>query len=364
MIKHFYNRYSDDQKVSFWVVVSNIVLVIFTFGFGLLIQNSMVSTSAELQTMNAQYEYGSKILPAVEKIYNTGTSEILALLSQWNLEAEDNHTRIEDTLDSIYYNNRGLYLTSVDTMIHVMGELKYYIPQYRNDISKNNSILIMSSATLKELNNILLDSTSLIPSSSIKNRVMNSPDLWIYGSMDVSMIEVGLNQLDSLYSEIKKNNIGLRQLGDSIKNEEPELNKSIISICDADIRKYEKGVIPHLNKAYIKNLLLLQRISEGNITEHDDLNICSFFMNKGWAIFVVAIIIGVIISIYFTVIVFPRRVNRNHTTKDYELLQKRLKNSERQVKYYERIIKSLEDRPNSQLHSEKVDDGEHDTSHQ
>lgn len=348
MIKHFYNRYSDDQKVRFWVVVSNIVLIIFTFGLGLLIQNSMVSTSAELQTLNTQYEYGSKILPAVEKIYNTDTSEILASLSLWNLEPDDNNKHLEEALDSIYYNNRELYLTSVDTMIHVMGELKYYIPQYRNSISKNNSTLIVCSAVLKELNEISLNNISSITPSSIRNRVMGTPDLWIYGNglegMDVSKIEVALNQLDSLYSEVKKNNIHLRQLGDSIENEEPELNKSIISICNADIRKYEKDIIPHLNKAYIKNLLLLQSISEGNIIEHDDLNICAFFMNKGWAIFIVAIFLGIMIAIAFSVKVFPKRLNRNHTTKDYEQLQKRLKYSERQTEYYERLIKELEEK--------------------
>lgn len=320
MIKNFYNKYTDDQKVSFWVVVSNIFLVVFSFGLGLLIQDSMLNKTQEMNKVLAQYEYGNKIFPAVKAIYGNSTSEILLELNRWkNMENEDS---MPHSLKEIYTNHTTAYLNTVDTLVKVMGELKYYCPDYYDTISCNNSTLIISSTLLKFLTELKqrngdIDSIG----HDYIDRIKSNPDIFIYGGgiPDMEKNEVLQVLLDSLKQEFKYGKV----LEDSSKIHIPELVETVKGFNDRRVSQYEEIIIPEMNKALLKNVLVLEELKTKNADFFKGKDIESFFTFE-WLAFAVAIFLAICISIVFAIRIFPRKINRNHTSQEYEMLKKKL----------------------------------------
>ena len=326
MIRRFYNKYTDDQKVSFWVVVSNIFLVVFSFGLGLLIQDSMINKTQEMNKVLAQYEYGSKIFPAVRTIYGNSASEILLELNKWNnIENEDSTLH---TLKEIYTNHTAAYYNTVDTLVKVMGELKYYCPEYYNTISKNNSTLIFSStllrffATLKQR-----DGNPDSIGNNCIDKLISNPDLLIYGGGIQDIEEYGQlsGKLDSLRQEFQE----VKALEDSSKIHIPELVEAVKEFNDSRFSDIEDLLIPAMNKALLKNLLILEELKTKNAEFGKGKGIESFFTIE-WLAFAVAIFLAIGISIVFTIHIFPQRINRNHTSQEYEKLKKKLARYEQQ----------------------------------
>lgn len=320
MIKNFYNKYTDDQKVSFWVVVSNIFLVVFSFGLGLLIQDSMLNKTQEMNKVLAQYEYGSKIFPAVKAIYGNSASEILLELNEWkNIENEDSTVY---SLKKIYTNHTTAYFNTVDTLVKVMGELKHYYPDYYDTISCNNSKLIFSSTLLRfftalKQRNGDIDSIG----HNYIDRIKSNPDLFIYGNGIPDMKEYGELQfkLDSLKQKFKE----MKALEDSSKIHIPELVEAVKGFNDSRFSDLEDVLIPAMNKALLKNILVLEELKTKNAEFGKGKDIKSFFTWE-WLAFAVAIFLAICISIFFAIRIFPRKINRNHTSQEYEKLKKKL----------------------------------------
>lgn len=326
MIRRFYNKYTDDQKVSFWVVVSNIFLVVFSFGLGLLIQDSMINKTQEMNKVLAQYEYGSKIFPAVRTIYGNSASEILLELNQWNKVKDDDSTLV--TLKNIYASHTAAYYNTVDTLVKVMGELKYYCPEYYNTISKNNSKLIFCSTLLKFFDTLKQREGNI---DSIDNncidKIRSNPDLLIYGNSLMELEE--LDQLSLMLDSLKQDFQETRALEDSTKVHIPELVETLQEFNDSKFSVYENILVPEMNKALLNNLIVLDELKTKNAEFGKGKGIESFF-TKEWLAFAVAIFLAIGISIVFAIHIFPQRINRNHTSQEYEKLKKKLARYEQQ----------------------------------
>lgn len=326
MIRRFYNKYTDDQKVSFWVVVSNIFLVVFSFGLGLLIQDSMLNKTQEVNKVLAQYEYGSKIFPAVRTIYGNSASEILLELNQWNKVKDDDSTLV--TLKNIYASHTAAYYNTVDTLVKVMGELKYYCPEYYNTISKNNSKLIFCSTLLKFFDTLKQREGNI---DSIDNncidKIRSNPDLLIYGNSLMELEE--LDQLSLMLDSLKQDFQETRALEDSTKVHIPELVEALQEFNDSKFSVYENILVPEMNKALLNNLIVLDELKTKNATFFREKGIGSFF-TWAWLVFIVAIFLAIGISIVFAIHIFPQRINRNHTSQEYEKLKKKLARYEQQ----------------------------------
>lgn len=268
----------------------------------------------------AQYEYGSKIFPAVKAIYSNSASEILLELNEWkNTENEDSTVY---SLKEIYTNHTTAYFNTVDTLVKVMGELKHYYPDYYDTISSNNSKLIFSSTLLRFFTALKqrdgdIDSIG----HNYIDRIKSNPDLFIYGNGIPDMKEYDELQfkLDSLKQKFKE----MKALEDSSKIHIPELVEAVKGFNDSRFSDLEDVLIPAMNKALLKNILVLEELKTKNAEFGKGKNIKSFFTFE-WLAFAVAIFLAICISIFFAIHIFPRKINRNHTSQEYEKLKKKL----------------------------------------
>lgn len=342
MIKTFYNRYSDDQKVSFWMVVSNIVLVVFTFGFGLLIQDNMVSKTQSLNQRLKQYEYGIKVLPAVKQVYtNGGASKLLYSMSKLTSFSDSDIDGLSEYIENEYFSNRAAFLNASDSLIKIMGELKYYLPEWKDSIDVCNTQLIIATSALKEL-----ASTKNIQNSvginSLKEQILSSPELWIYGNgldgVDIVKLDCQLSDLGEKLREVRESSKSLNEIGDTLASDIPEISLSIKNFNDEYIKRFERLFILPLSKAYIKDLKLLHEIAKGNDIEDNAGKI----YNLNWVSFFIALVIAVCVATFFAVLVFPRKFNRNHTSEEYETINKKLQETEALLYQYERQLKDID----------------------
>lgn len=345
MIRHFYNKYSDTQKVSFWVVVSNIVLVVFTFGFGVLIQDSMLRSNQKINTAIARYDYGSRVFPIVKSIYSTSGNKILFEFEKWD-NINDREEQI-DSLYNIYINNKEIYSTFCDTLVHAMGTMRYYFPDYEQEIAFNNTKILMINNLLKYFDSLKnrrqdTDSINLV----LLRDINEDPELWIYGiGPDLELNNMMNKLLSSADQEVENS----RSLEDSTLIRIPELYKPLVDFNNQGIVNGEKYLILNLNKAVFENIKMLNEISHPEIK--DSWSDFREFFTWHWLVFGFAIIFSIGCSIVFVVKIFPRRINRNHTTEEYKNLEEIIHRQTQILQHYEFILsqkKSSEKKGNSE----------------
>ncbi|MCM1139981.1 MAG: hypothetical protein NC453_15555 [Muribaculum sp.] len=305
----------------------------------------MATKTQELNFKLAQYEYGQHILPAVERIYTNGTSEILSSMSKWSKIDDDDVNNLSSQLDSIFAQNPRLYINAADTLIHVMGELKYFFPNKRDSIDKYNRMLLLSTHTLKELETykqgvILYDTTRC----DMRHRIMSTPEMWVYSD---GLDGDNLLELSNLLDSVKNISSELQKLAQECDSVSPEISTNLRSISDNKITTFETPFIKTLNSNYIKNLITLQDIIAENSYSTSWKDHLRFFISWPWLLFIFTIIVGAGVSVIFTSKVFPRKINRNHTTQEYETLSRRLKDVERILNNYERAEKANRDKNKS-----------------
>lgn len=334
MIKQFYNRYSDEQKVSFWSVVSNIFLVIFTFGFGILIQDSMLRSNQKISNAIVRYDYGSRLFPSVKSIYSENGTTILFELQKWeNMKDKENS---KDSLYEIYRNNREEYLAFTDTVVHVLGTLKYYFPDYKKYIADNNTKIITINNLLHYLHSV--KNRVQIPDAEIPSLLESfsiDPDLWIYGGgADLEILASEKDLIKSVNYEIAKD----KPLEDSIAVLVPELHQPFVDWKNNDIVAGEHKLIVKLNEALLSNLMIFEKIN--NPDENGPISNFNDFFTWQWLVFIVAIVMGIVISIFFTTIIFPRKLNRNHSSSEYKRLEEMIERKNRLITQYESLLSS------------------------
>ena len=337
MLKHFYNKYSDDQKVSFWVVVSNIVLVIFTFGFGILIQDSMLRSNQKVNAAIARYDYGSRVFPMVKSIYSEYGSEILCEFNKWK-EVSDNVAQT-DSLYNIYLNNKEIYSHFCDTLVHTMGSLKYYFPEYEREISINNTQILMCNGLLKyfdSLKNRSQDADSI--SNVLLYNINKSPDLWIYGNGHDSQLNDSIEKLISLNKEQINGEISLE---DSTLSLIPELYEPLVDLNNQNIVNQEIELIKNLNRSILSNIIIFNKISRPE--SNDSWSHIKEFFTWHWLVFILVILLSIVGAIFFAVVIFPRRINRNHTSEEYRKLEKTISQQKEMLHLYEHLLSIKKD---------------------
>lgn len=333
MIKTFYNKYTDDQRVNFWVVVSNIVLVIFTFGFGILIQDSMLKSNQKINNALVRYDYGARVLPLIESVYSESGTKILYEFKKWEIEKDESIR--EDSLYRIYVNNKSYYTDFLDSLVHCMGALKYYFPEYEESIGLNNSKIIMIQGTLNYLDSIKRRrQLNIQKTNAFLDSLCFKPDIWIYGvgpDMDVR------NSMSETFQTINDELNQTKSLEDSTAQILPELYQPLVDFNNQGIVAGEKLLIVKLNKAVFENIEILYAISHPETDSFGD-RIGNFFTWQ-WIIFIFILLLGILSAVVFVVKIFPREINRNHSSQDYDDLKKKLDDTEALLYQYERQLK-------------------------
>lgn len=139
---------SSESKVSFWVISTNVLLIIFTFIFGLFIQYIVANTYSQSNKRLAHFEIVEKVLPEFNKLQNMF---ILTLSSMNNvvLEEMDENTILKNVVD--YFNkDRQNLISEARLGFDVFENFMYYIDN-RDEFDKfqiDNQLLFLGIYTL------------------------------------------------------------------------------------------------------------------------------------------------------------------------------------------------------------------------
>lgn len=290
-INDIYKRLTSDQKISFWTMTTNIVLVVFTAWLGFLVQDIIVSKNTNIQSKLVQYEYGEKLFPAINNIYVNGNpyNKLIPIATNKQLSDEDRMRRTFDIMNV----NKNEFLTLGDSVVSVMGRLKYFI-DYKNchDIETNNATIYTCNAIIREMDSIQNNPEYPINTQFI-SEILNSKDFYLYCGANSANRE----QLDSLYTEISK-----------IRKVNSVTFRSLLQMC------YVQQSI-----AVIQNLSILHKISENHRKE-------SAFQSVLPYILLIMCFICIICTMWVIAnFIVPKGIHRKYSDEDYNELMREYK---------------------------------------
>lgn len=282
-ITRIYRMLSDDQKINFWTITTNVFLVVFTFWMGLAVQKMVANKSAEVSNRLTHYEYMEKFFPKYDAFYKQFGSLILELGQPIISNGLSDEERSMYML-KIWQNKQNEIENLADSLIILTGELKYYQPskEVLNKFTSNNGLMIVLLDALDESNK------SIKKDSAVVMNRRASYGLFLYGSPNKNM-----NKIDSLIKQINK-------------LDQPTALKNVI--------------FPYLMQPLISNLMELQKIIEVNQQEEDSL----IEKYDIWLILALSILLGFLLCYIFSSIIAPKTIDRKHTDKDYSDLENKM----------------------------------------
>lgn len=288
-INDIYKNLTSDQKISFWTMTTNIVLVVFTAWLGFLVQDIIVSKNTNIQSKLVQYEYGEKLFPALSTIYANGNpySQIAPIVADKNMPIENKREQVYEIMSK----DKDAFTSLGDSVITVMGALKYYVDyKYSKEISKNNGIILMCNAIISEVDSIKMNPDYKIDKNLISN-LLNSKEYYLYCGIN----SANRAEIDSLYTEYSK----------------------LIDVNS--IRSTLEPCFLYQSEAVLGNLIILQELCEDPRRDSSFKNLMPFLLLFGC--FLCIIISMWIISNY----IVPKGIHRKHSDEDYNKLQKKYK---------------------------------------
>ena len=145
-----YKSFNKELKVNFWVITTNIILVMFTAWLGFTVQDIIVSKNAMIQRDILQYDYGEKLYPAYEAIY-TNNGYIINSLGAIAYDSTTTYEQKVQKMNSFIQNNHSQLLNMADTVVTTLGKLRFYVnKKYYKDIEDNNATLLVTSLMISE----------------------------------------------------------------------------------------------------------------------------------------------------------------------------------------------------------------------
>lgn len=309
-LKNHYKHYSSEQKVSFWTITVNFFLVAVTFGMGVLIQDSMMTKTQELNNRLLAVEYSKTLIPLTERFYTPENVELVSKL--FTIEKYNDADSISDVINNIYNENPSRFINLSDSILPVVSTLSLYWPEKQDDIQKLIARQIICSATLKEIENIENHDSLLYldKEGGMLAYLMRNTYLWKHaGAVCVYSSQELIKQYeDSLKSAKMAFDISEQNFKRDIDNcERPDSN--IINLCKKTCamelhNKTGKSMLVHeLSKYTLQTMYLVTEFSTPPSTEWGIKDLLS----TKWVIFGFCMLIAIGLSILFTLFIFPKK---------------------------------------------------------
>lgn len=119
---------SKEQKVGYWTIITNIVLVLTTVWLGLAVQDFVAEKNANVSAVLAKVEYVNSVKPSVDSLnvqYNAFLCDIDSTLNYWN-NSNDNKTAMIGMTISYLFNVNEMFQYFGD-LINTSKEVVYYL---------------------------------------------------------------------------------------------------------------------------------------------------------------------------------------------------------------------------------------------
>lgn len=348
-----YKKFSSEQKVNFWTVTTNVILVMFTAWLGFTIQDVVVSKNTQLQNKLIRYEYGERIYPWYENIYNENVpflSEAVGIMYQKGLPEEVQN----DTLSSLISGKRKQLLVLGDSVVNVMGKMRYFIedPDDIESIEQNNAQILMLAAMITEL-----DSLDKNPKYQVKATVLSDVVNSNKFFMTCGFNTANRDSLDNYWSSIVDSVKGIREDTkeiDSLANDiaDPEyvkLAEQMKKVVNENsiVKKFEL----ELCSAILHNLISLEKFVSPENTEilrdrdkwkwlkpKTYINILS---NPLVLLFVTFVLIFIVIQLIVRLMA-PKDIGETHSEKEFNDLNRKYDSIESNNREYKRTINEKE----------------------
>ena len=186
IIKQSYQPLEDNSKSSFWQILTNVFLVLFTFWMGIFVQDLIASKNEEVNNKLLSFQYIDRIHPDYKKVFDNDIFSNLLVFADVNnnhnkklqehlKKMEEDPFFYEDSLkeDSLIYHRFQLnyvqYLLSNKKEIielskyhdSIMADYKYYLTKEMFD----------SISVMNEARNIWISTIELLDDSTRKDNI-------------------------------------------------------------------------------------------------------------------------------------------------------------------------------------------------
>ena len=144
--KEFYRKLTTESRLNFWIITTNIFVVMFTFVLGLFIQYLVANTSAQASRKIAHYDIVDKMYPAYYQLIDSCAfyKDFILLLDK------KNESSVQSKLKSYMLSNKDEILNFAMKATRVTGKYKYYFEEDNfNKISTNNGQILLGVIILQ-----------------------------------------------------------------------------------------------------------------------------------------------------------------------------------------------------------------------
>lgn len=296
-ITEFYSAMSHGQKVTFWTLVSNVFLVIFTFWMGLFVQDFIADKNANLTKELVRFDYIDRIYPTYKSMIS---SEVMDSMWMYTMEknelanSESDNNRIMLKAGDYIDRNRDKIMAWADTMCSVLGDFKYYLkPEYFDSISYNNTEILICLQTMRLLES---DSTKSMTKKEFEDNL--KAFLCSIKFKHSAVISKNIHQASDLVGK----------LFDVYSGADTSVNNAFKRILALDMLE-----------AITRNNGILEKALSYS-TKKDEFKL----KTEPWLFLLIALLIGIVISLTFARFITSRQSIKSVSTVDYRRLETRI----------------------------------------
>lgn len=321
-------RINKGQKVGYWTIITNILLVLTTFWLGITVQDFVADRNAKVSAVLAKVEWINVVKPEVDSLnvkYNSFLLETESTLRQWSEKPQ---------LTTV---GAGLYFATKSTkisdyygdLISTSKKVMYYLDEEcSNDYFSESGLGVLYS--YKELFDFYFEADTVNPQ---KNKTLK----------DWPLLD---KRLSNLYeSPGYVSTLGLTIHYDQMKN---SFKKKYESLFKSD------GKTPNIEsfvKLYIESFSLAldihKTLNDNRVYKQQNVTLIQKVFRAPWSILFISIII---LWIIFTIIVYRTADEDKNveTEKSFSKLETELNEFQREISIQLENIKSqLQDNNNN-----------------
>lgn len=201
-LRDCYKSLAPESRGHYWVLVTNVFLVIFTFWLGICIQDLVANKNAKASLKLAHYEIVDRMQDKYFSVYDSCGS-IISELYKITYASINKKEQTKEIYRYINMNKEDI-LYSAKCIVNIVGEYKYYFDsQKTSNASLNNSLILVGLKLLAIINNKENLTNELLKKDLIN--YMATPEFMIKGSLNSRLLELS-NTMIEMFEKIQREN--------------------------------------------------------------------------------------------------------------------------------------------------------------
>lgn len=194
-LRSCYQRLSPDNRGSYWVIMTNVFVVIFTFWLGVFIQDLVASKSADASRKLAHYEIVDRMYPTYVHLYDS-CGQVIGELQKVvfsDLSEEDKSSQLTAYIKA----HKKEVLSFAEYTTEVVGKYKYYFDaQDYKAASEHNSIIMIGLKLMEVVANAGYTHYSSEQLENILKNYMCTPDFMLKGNPHKNIDSISRNLVE------------------------------------------------------------------------------------------------------------------------------------------------------------------------